>query len=265
MQDFQDAIDRVIGGLEKKNKIISPEEKRIVAYHESGHAIAGWFLEHADPLVKVSIVPRGIAALGYAQYLPKEQYLYTTEQLLDSIKMTLGGRAAEEIVFGKISTGAQNDLERITKLAYAMVTMYGMNKNVGNVSFNDPQGEFGFGKPYSDKTAEMIDIEVRNLISTVYDETIAMLTEHRDDLEKIAQALLEKEIIFQSDLEDLLGKRPFDTRTTYDEFVNGDGADNAEIAEKTENAEVAEIAEEKDVVVAEQIPDILNEDTNKDI
>ncbi len=274
MQDFQDAIDRVIGGLEKKNKIISPEEKRIVAYHESGHAIAGWFLEHADPLVKVSIVPRGIAALGYAQYLPKEQYLYTTEQLLDSIKMTLGGRAAEEIVFGKISTGAQNDLERITKLAYAMVTMYGMNKNVGNVSFNDPQGEFGFGKPYSDKTAEMIDIEVRNLISTVYDETIAMLTEHRDDLEKIAQALLEKEIIFQSDLEELLGKRPFDTRTTYDEFVNGDGAEIAEVAEKTESAENAEEtentektenAEEKDVVVAEQIPDILNEDTNKDI
>jgi cell division protease FtsH len=265
MQDFQDAIDRVIGGLEKKNKIISPEEKRIVAYHESGHAIAGWFLEHADPLVKVSIVPRGIAALGYAQYLPKEQYLYTTEQLLDSIKMTLGGRAAEEIVFGKISTGAQNDLERITKLAYAMVTMYGMNKNVGNVSFNDPQGEFGFGKPYSDKTAEMIDIEVRNLISTVYDETIAMLTEHRDDLEKIAQALLEKEIIFQSDLEELLGKRPFDTRTTYDEFVNGDGAENAEETENAEVPEETENAEEKDVVVAEQIPDILNEDTNKDI
>jgi cell division protease FtsH len=216
-------------------------------------------------------VPRGIAALGYAQYLPKEQYLYTTEQLLDSIKMTLGGRAAEEIVFGKISTGAQNDLERITKLAYAMVTMYGMNKNVGNVSFNDPQGEFGFGKPYSDKTAEMIDIEVRNLISTVYDETIAMLTEHRDDLEKIAQALLEKEIIFQSDLEELLGKRPFDTRTTYDEFVNGDGAEIAEKAENAEETEIAEVAEEtenaeeKDVVVAEQIPDILNEDTNKDI
>ncbi len=221
MQDFQDAIDRVIGGLEKKNKIISPEEKRIVAYHESGHAIAGWFLEHADPLVKVSIVPRGIAALGYAQYLPKEQYLYTTEQLLDSIKMTLGGRAAEEIVFGKISTGAQNDLERITKLAYAMVTMYGMNTNVGNVSFNDPQGEYGFGKPYSDKTAEMIDIEVRMLISRVYEETKALLVEHREGLEKIAQALLQKEIIFQTDLEELLGKRPFDSRTTYDEFVNG--------------------------------------------
>lgn len=251
MQDFQDAIDRVIGGLEKKNKIISPEEKRIVAYHESGHAIAGWFLEHADPLVKVSIVPRGIAALGYAQYLPKEQYLYTTEQLLDSIKMTLGGRAAEEIVFGKISTGAQNDLERITKLAYAMVTMYGMNKNVGNVSFNDPQGEFGYGKPYSDKTAEMIDIEVRSLINVVYEETKEMLNKHRDGLEKIAQALLQKEIIFQSDLEELLGKRPFDTRTTYDEFVNGD----AEI----------KVDAVKDEVVAEPIPDILDEDTNKNI
>ncbi len=232
MQDFQDAIDRVIGGLEKKNKIISPEEKRIVAYHESGHAIAGWFLEHADPLVKVSIVPRGIAALGYAQYLPKEQYLYTTEQLLDSIKMTLGGRAAEEIVFGKISTGAQNDLERITKLAYAMVTMYGMNSNVGNVSFNDPQGEYGFGKPYSDKTAEMIDIEVRSLINKVYEETKALLIQHREGLEKIAQALLQKEIIFQTDLEELLGKRPFDTRTTYDEFVNGKAEDiTAEVIE----------------------------------
>jgi cell division protease FtsH len=221
MQDFQDAIDRVIGGLEKKNKIISPEEKRIVAFHEAGHAIAGWFLEHADPLVKVSIVPRGIAALGYAQYLPKEQYLYTTEQLLDSMKMTLGGRAAEEIVFGKISTGAQNDLERITKLAYAMVTMYGMNKTIGNISFNDPQGEFGYGKPYSDKTSELIDIEVRGLIAQMYEDTKAMLTKHRTHLDNIAKALLEKEIIFQSDLEELLGKRPFDTRTTYDEFVNG--------------------------------------------
>lgn len=133
MQDFQDAIDRVIGGLEKKNKIISPEEKKIVAYHEAGHAIAGWFLEHADPLVKVSIVPRGVAALGYAQYLPKEQFLYTTEQLTDGMCMTMGGRVAEDIVFGKISTGAQNDLERITKLSYAMVTIYGMNSTIGNV------------------------------------------------------------------------------------------------------------------------------------
>ncbi|WP_449435730.1 ATP-dependent zinc metalloprotease FtsH [Pedobacter steynii] len=151
MQDFQDAIDRVIGGLEKKNKIISPEEKRIVAYHEAGHAIAGWFLEHADPLVKVSIVPRGVAALGYAQYLPKEQFLYTTEQLTDGMCMTMGGRVAEDIVFGKISTGAQNDLERITKLSYAMVTIYGMNDTIGNVSFHDPQNEYNFNKPYSEK------------------------------------------------------------------------------------------------------------------
>ena len=239
MQDFQDAIDRVIGGLEKRNKIISPEEKKIVAYHEAGHAIAGWFLEHADPLVKVSIVPRGIAALGYAQYLPKEQYLYTTEQLTDSMMMTLGGRAAEEIVFGKISTGAQNDLERITKLAYAMVTIYGMNKNIGHISFNDPQGEFGYGKPYSDKTAEMIDQEVRNAIQSIYNDTKEMLTVHREDLEKIAQALLQKEILFQSDLEDLLGKRPFETRTTYDEFVNG--------TEEEKKAEPVIVAEETSV------------------
>jgi cell division protease FtsH len=221
MQDFQDAVDRVIGGLEKKNKIISPEEKRIVAYHEAGHAIAGWFLEHADPLVKVSIVPRGVAALGYAQYLPKEQFLYTTEQLLDGMCMTLGGRVAEDIVFNKISTGAQNDLERITKLSYAMVTIYGMNDKVGNVSFNDTQGEYQFNKPYSEKTSEIIDIEVRNQIDRAYQRTKQLLTDKRDGLEKLAEKLLEKEILFQSDLEEILGKRPFDNRTTYDEFVNG--------------------------------------------
>lgn len=221
MQDFQDAVDRVIGGLEKKNKIISPEEKRIVAYHEAGHAIAGWFLEHADPLVKVSIVPRGVAALGYAQYLPKEQFLYTTEQLIDGMCMTLGGRVAEDLVFNKISTGAQNDLERITKLSYAMVTIYGMNDKVGNVSFNDTQGEYQFNKPYSEKTSEMIDVEVRNQIDQAYQRTKQLLTEKRDGLEKLAEKLLEKEILFQSDLEEILGKRPFDNRTTYDEFVNG--------------------------------------------
>ena len=230
MQDFQDAIDRVIGGLEKKNKIISPEEKRIVAYHEAGHAIAGWFLEHADPLVKVSIVPRGVAALGYAQYLPKEQFLYTTEQLEDGMCMTLGGRVAEDIVFGKISTGAQNDLERITKLAYAMVTLYGMNDKVGNVSFNDTQGEYQFNKPYSEKTSELIDNEVRNQINVVYARTKALLTDKREGLEKLANKLIEKEILFQSDLEEILGKRPFDHRTTYDEFVNGTPESNQEPA-----------------------------------
>ena len=230
MQDFQDAIDRVIGGLEKKNKIISPEEKKIVAYHEAGHAIAGWFLEHADPLVKVSIVPRGVAALGYAQYLPKEQFLYTTEQLTDGMCMTLGGRVAEEIVFGKISTGAQNDLERITKLSYAMVTVYGMNAVVGNVSFHDPQNEYNFSKPYSDKTAEIIDQEVRKIIGDAYQRTKDLLTVNREGLEKLAKKLIEKEILFQADLEEILGKRPFEHRTTYDEFVNGTG-DQAPAAE----------------------------------
>jgi cell division protease FtsH len=155
MSDFNDAIDRVIGGLEKKNKIISPEEKKVIAYHEAGHAVVGWFMEHAAPLVKVSIVPRGVAALGYAQYLPKEQYLYTKEQLLDTVCMALGGRVAEDIVFNRISTGAQNDLERITRLAFDMVVMYGMNEKVGNISYHDPQNEYGFTKPYSEKTAEM--------------------------------------------------------------------------------------------------------------
>jgi len=224
MQDFQDAIDRVIGGLEKKNKIISPEEKKIVAYHEAGHALAGWFLEHADPLVKVSIVPRGVAALGYAQYLPKEQFLYTTEQLMDSMCMTLGGRVAEDITFGRISTGAQNDLERITKLAYAMVAVYGMNDRVGNVSFKDSSGEAQFHKPYSDQTAELIDEEVRRLIADVYERTKQLLLEKQEGMVKVAEKLLEKEILFQSDLEELLGKRPFGNRTTYEDFVHG-GAD----------------------------------------
>lgn len=224
MQDFHDAIDRVIGGLEKKNKIISPEEKRIVAFHEAGHAIAGWFLEHADPLVKVSIVPRGVAALGYAQYLPKEQFLYTTEQLTDGLCMTMGGRVAEDITFSKISTGAQNDLERITKLAYAMVAVYGMNAKVGNISFNDNQ-ENQFQRPYSEKTAELIDEEVRKLISDIYEKTKALLLEKQEGLIALAEKLLEKEILFQADLEQILGKRPFDHRTTYDEFVNGESGE----------------------------------------
>ncbi|HNG71959.1 MAG TPA: ATP-dependent zinc metalloprotease FtsH, partial [Chitinophagales bacterium] len=179
VEDFNEAIDRSIGGLEKKNKIISPQEKEIIAYHEAGHAICGWYLEHAHPLLKVTIIPRGIAALGYAQYLPKEQYLYRTEQLMDEICMTLGGRAAEEIVFGKISTGAQNDLQRITQLAYAMVTVYGMNDKVGNVSFYDPQQDTTFTKPYSDETAKVIDEEVRKLIDTAYQRTLNLLTEKR--------------------------------------------------------------------------------------
>jgi len=224
MQDFQDAIDRVIGGLEKKTKIISPEEKRIVAYHEAGHAVAGWFLEHADPLVKVSIVPRGVAALGYAQYLPKEQFLYQTEQMLDEMCMAFGGRAAEDIVFGKISTGALSDLERITKMAYSMVTIYGMNEQIGNISFYDSkQSDYNFQKPYSEATAERIDKEVKRIIDESYARTKALLSHHRQHLEVIAQELLEKEILFQSDLERLIGKRPFEKPTTYQQFTNGNG------------------------------------------
>lgn len=222
MEDFQDAIDRVIGGLEKKTKIISPEEKRIVAYHEAGHAVAGWFLEHADPLVKVSIVPRGVAALGYAQYLPKEQFLYQTEQLIDEMCMTFGGRAAEEIVFNKISTGALSDLERITKMAYSMVTVYGMNKEIGNMSYYDSkQSDYTFNKPYSEATAEKIDKEVKKIIDEAFDRTKKLLIQHRDYLEIIAKELLEKEILFQSDLERLIGKRPFAHQTTYEKFTNG--------------------------------------------
>jgi AFG3 family protein len=212
LQDFNDAIDRVIGGLEKKNKIISPEEKEVVAYHEAGHAICGWFLKNADPLVKVSIVPRGIAALGYAQYLPKEQYLYTTEQLQDMMCMTLGGRAAEELVFSRITTGAQNDLERITKMAYSMVTIFGMNKRVGQVSFNDPQGEYSFKKAYSEATATIIDEEVKKIIEAAYDVTLDLLKSKRAELELVAQELLKKEIIFKDDLERLIGKRPFEEK-----------------------------------------------------
>ena len=210
MIDFNAAIDRVIGGLEKKNKIISPEEKKIVAYHEAGHAVVGWFLDSTDPLVKVSIVPRGVAALGYAQYLPKEQYLYTTEQLLDTMCMTLGGRAAEEVVFGRISTGAQNDLERITRVAYGMVTLYGMSKAVGPISFNDTQGEYQFRKPYSEETALLIDKEVRAIIDQAYQKTLALVQSKRDILEAIAKELLTKEVIFQVDLERLAGPRPFE-------------------------------------------------------
>ena len=210
MQDFQDAIDRVIGGLEKKNKIISPNEKEVIAYHEAGHAICGWFLEHAYPLLKVTIVPRGTAALGYAQYTPKEQYLYTIEQLTDQMCMTLGGRAAEQIFFGKISTGASNDLQQISKMAYSMVTTYGMNEKIGNVSFYDPSQENSFQKPFSEETGKIIDEEVRKMIAEAYQRTLQLLTERKEEVEKLAKELLDKEVLHKSDVEVLIGKRPFE-------------------------------------------------------
>ncbi len=208
MDDFNHALDRVIGGLEKKNKLISPDEKKIIAYHEAGHAVCGWFLEHASPLVKVTIVPRGIGTLGYAQYLPKEEYITRTEQLLDRMCMTFGGRAAEKIVFSKISTGAQSDLDQVTKMAYSMVSVFGMSDKVGQISFYGMQSE-SFNKPFSDETASMIDAEVRSLVNSQYQRAQEVLTEHRDALEKLAQALLEKEVLLKSDVERLIGPRPY--------------------------------------------------------
>jgi cell division protease FtsH len=265
MKDFQDAVDRVIGGLEKKNKIISPQEKEIIAYHEAGHALCGWFLEYADPLVKVTIIPRGIAALGYAQYLPKEQYLYRTEQLIDSICMTLGGRAAEEIVFGKISTGAQNDLQKVTRIAYAMVTVYGMNDKVGNVSFYDPQNENAFTKPYSDETAKVIDEEVRKMIDAAYERTLELLKSKKSDLEKVARKLLEKEILFKSDLEDLIGDRPFHEHAMHGEIATTDEPDeDAPTAELTENGAVAENGtEEEKMAEDERDTSVSDEDSEE--
>lgn len=254
LSDFESAIDRVIGGLEKKNKIISPDEKKIVAYHEAGHAVAGWFLEHANPLVKVSIVPRGLAALGYAQYLPKEQFLHQTEQLMDEMCMTLGGRAAEQIVFGKISTGALSDLERITKMAYSIVSVYGMNDKIGNVSFYDSkQSDYNFQKPYSDATAQIIDEEVKKIIETAYKRTIDLLEDKREELEILAKELLEKEIIYQTDLEKLIGKRPFDTKTTYEEYTEGsdDEEENAEEVEVITESSTEENSSENENVESE--------------
>ncbi len=207
IDDFNSALDRVIGGLEKKNKIISPEEKEIIAYHEAGHAICGWFLEHASPLVKVTIVPRGIGTLGYAQYLPKEEYITRTEQILDRICMTFGGRAAESIIFDKVSTGAQSDLDQVTRMAYSMVTVFGMNDKVGQVSFYT-LGQDQFQRPYSDSTASMIDNEVRVLLDEQFERAKNLLRERRQELEALARTLLEKEVLLKSDIIKLIGPRP---------------------------------------------------------
>ena len=228
-QDFLDAVDRIIGGLEKKNKIISVHEKKVIAYHEAGHAATSWLLEHAHPLVKVTIVPRG-KSLGAAWYLPEERQITTTEQLMDEMCATLGGRAAEEIVFGKISTGALSDLEKVTKQAYAMISIYGLNDKIGNISYYDSTGanEYGFTKPYSEKTAQTIDEEVSKLIEASYKRAKDILTKNKHLLTQLAEKLLDKEVIFKEDLETIFGKRPFDKEeiplikqeTTYTDTVN---------------------------------------------
>ncbi len=244
MEDFEHAIDRVIAGLEKKNKIISPEERKIVAYHESGHAIAGWFLEYTDPVVKVSIVPRGLAALGYAQYLPEERYLYTKEALLDRMTMAIGGRVAEEIIFGRVSTGAQNDLERITKMAYAMVVDYGMSERIGYVSYNLSSREKDgpvFNKPYSDHTARIIDEEVKVIIDAIRTRASELLEDKRDQLEEMAQALLKKEVLGPKDLVEILGPRP------YGDYVSFNGQDQRADQETGVGGDGVASGDEKDV------------------
>lgn len=208
-QDFLDAVDRIIGGLEKKNKIITKDEKRAIAFHEAGHATISWLLEHAHPLVKVTIVPRG-QSLGAAWYLPEERSITTTEQILDDMCSTLGGRAAEQLIFGKISTGALSDLEKVTKQAYAMVSVYGLNDRLGNISYYDSQGRESFQKPYSEATAQLIDEEVSKLIESQYQRALQILTDHKEQLTQLAEKLLSAEVIFKEDLETIFGKRPWD-------------------------------------------------------
>ncbi len=212
-QDFLDAVDRIVGGLEKKNKIITPEEKKSIAYHEAGHATISWLLEHAHPLIKVTIVPRG-QSLGAAWYLPEERSITTTEQILDDMCSTLGGRAAELVTFGKISTGALSDLEKVTKQAYAMVSIYGLNDKIGNISYYDSQGRDSFTKPYSDDTAKTIDEEVSKLIESQYQRAIQLLKENKDKLQALAEKLLTSEVIFKEDLETIFGKRQWDKDAT---------------------------------------------------
>ncbi|XP_063510693.1 LOW QUALITY PROTEIN: AFG3-like protein 1 [Pongo pygmaeus] len=220
---FQHAIESVIGGLEKKTQVLQPGEKTTVAYHEAGHAVVGWFLEHVEPLLKVSIIPRG-KGLGYAQYLPREQQLYTQEQLFDRMCMMLGGRVAEQLCFGQITTGAQDDLRKVTQSAYAQIVQFGMSEKLGQVSFDFPrQGKALVEKPYSEATAQLIDEEVRHLVSAAYKRTLDLLTQCREHVEKVGQRLLEKEVLEKADME-LLGPRPFAEESTYEEFVEGMGS-----------------------------------------
>jgi cell division protease FtsH len=258
-QDFLDAVDRIIGGLEKKNKIITPEEKKAIAFHEAGHATISWLLEHAHPLVKVTIVPRG-RSLGAAWYLPEERSITTKEQILDDMCSALGGRAAEQIAFGKISTGALSDLEKVTKQAYAMVSVYGLNEKVGNISFYDPQGNNTFVKPYSEDTARTIDEEVSKMVEEQYQRALNILEENKDKLEALAEKLLKSEVIFKEDLIAIFGKRPWDKeevkpevkeKTEENEPKNSESETTEEVVEQTQN-ESNETDHETDTETEEQ-------------
>ena len=250
-QDFLDAVDRIIGGLEKKNKIISKEEKKAIAIHEAGHATVSWMVEHANPLVKVTIVPRG-KSLGAAWYLPEERQITTTEQLLDEMCAALGGRAAELVTFGKISTGALSDLEKVTKTATAMVSIYGLNEKVGNVSYYNSQGDgYGFSKPYSDDTAKLIDDEVKNMIEEQYQRAIKLLEKNKDKLNLLADKLLEKEVIFKDDLEAVFGKRAWVEKEKIEEVQAKTKVKAPEVTpeEKTEDVKEEKSASETNLTV----------------
>ena len=255
-QDFLDAVDRIIGGLEKKNKIISKEEKKAIAIHEAGHATVSWMVEHANPLVKVTIVPRG-KSLGAAWYLPEERQITTTEQLLDEMCAALGGRAAELVTFGKISTGALSDLEKVTKTATAMVSIYGLNEKVGNVSYYNSQGDgYGFSKPYSDDTAKIIDDEVKNMIEEQYQRAIKLLEKNKDKLNLLAEKLLEKEVIFKDDLEAVFGKRAWVERNITEEAKVVPKVKLPKVPKVTPEGKSEDVKEEKpasETVVTEEI------------
>lgn len=246
-QDFNDAIDRIVGGLEKKTKIITPEEKKVIAYHEAGHAAVSWLLEHAAPLVKVTIVPRG-RSLGAAWYLPEERQITTAEQMQDEMCATMGGRAAEKVVFDKISTGALSDLEKVTKQARAMVTIYGLNDKLGNITYYDSQGqnEYAMDKPYSQETAVVIDEEISKIIEAEYDRAIDILSNNREKLDALANLLLDKEVIFKENVEEIFGKRPWDKEETEDT--------TAEVVGTEETTEVVEPTEPTEAPAAEETP-----------
>jgi cell division protease FtsH len=258
-QDFLDAVDRIIGGLEKKNKIITKGEKRAIAFHEAGHATVSWLLEHAHPLVKVTIVPRG-RSLGAAWYLPEERSITTTEQILDEMCAALGGRAAEQIIFGKISTGALSDLEKVTKQAYAMVSIYGLNEKIGNISYYDSQGRESFTKPYSEDTARIIDEEVSKLIEAQYQRAVTLLSENKDKLTTLADKLLEKEVIFKENLEEIFGKRQWISEAQAEEDERAEIAAHA--AETAANIEDNSLADEPTTAVPDATDDTVQTTEN---
>ncbi len=263
-QDFMDAIDRIVGGLEKRSKIITPLEKSTIAHHEAGHASVSWLLEHAHPLVKVTIIPRG-RALGAAWYLPEERQITTFEQIFDEMTATMGGRASEELIFGKVSTGALNDLEKVTKQAQAVITYYGLNKRIGNISYYDSTGqsEYNFTKPYSEKTAEAIDEEVHNLAEEAYQRALKILSDNVDNLKKLAQRLLDEEVIFSEDVEAIFGPRPFGDNEKHQQAKSI----SSDYKEKNDNDTKEKIAQEKKAKVEAEkkdtppIPKVENENT----